>query len=171
MPTIVVLDGRTTNPGDNPWDPVRAHGDLTVYERTPDDKIVDRAKGAEIVLTNKTPLDAEISDWVATLDDDWLAQPFTFTSLVSPSPRSFRRGDWWVSTVTRTIVASDAECFKVNATVDARSHNAELYDDFFDAFALDFLKFVKDILEIALPHHLADYHFLRFVNRHSFTRL
>ncbi len=38
-------------------------------------------------------LDAEISDWVATLDDAWLAQPVTFTSLVSPNPRSFRRGD------------------------------------------------------------------------------
>jgi glycerate dehydrogenase len=67
MPTIVVLDGDTTNPGDNPWDPVRAHGELTVYDRTPEDSIVDRARGAEIVLTNKTPLTAEIMEQLPEL--------------------------------------------------------------------------------------------------------
>jgi len=32
---IVVLDGYTLNPGDNPWDAVEAFGGLTVYDRTP----------------------------------------------------------------------------------------------------------------------------------------
>ena len=54
---IVVLDGHTLNPGDNPWDPVAEFGRLEVYERTPDDQILERARGADIVLTNKTPLD------------------------------------------------------------------------------------------------------------------
>jgi len=54
---IVVLDGHTLNPGDNSWDPVAAQGELTVYDRTPSHLIVERAAGAEIVLTNKTPLD------------------------------------------------------------------------------------------------------------------
>ena len=31
---IVVLDGFTLNPGDNPWTDVAALGDLTVHERT-----------------------------------------------------------------------------------------------------------------------------------------
>jgi len=31
-------------------------GSLTVYDRTPEDEVVERAKGTEIVLTNKTPL-------------------------------------------------------------------------------------------------------------------
>jgi len=53
---IVVLDGWTLNPGDNPWDEVAALGDLTVYDRTDPEEIVNRAAGAEIVLTNKTPL-------------------------------------------------------------------------------------------------------------------
>jgi glycerate dehydrogenase len=56
---IVVLDGYTLNPGDNPWDGVSKLGALTVHDRTPTDKIVDRAKDAEIILTNKTPLSAE----------------------------------------------------------------------------------------------------------------
>ncbi len=53
---IVVLDGHTLNPGDNPWDDVAALGELTVYDRTPAEQVVERAAGAEIVLTNKTPL-------------------------------------------------------------------------------------------------------------------
>lgn len=55
---IVVLDGFTLNPGDNPWTGVEAQGELTIYDRTPADKIVERCAGAEIVLTNKTPLSA-----------------------------------------------------------------------------------------------------------------
>lgn len=57
---IVVLDGFTLNPGDNPWDPVTELGDLTVYDRTPPHLVVDRAADAEIVLTNKTRLDATV---------------------------------------------------------------------------------------------------------------
>lgn len=53
---IVVLDGWTLNPGDNPWDEVAESGDLTVYDRTDPEDIVSRTAGAEIVLTNKTPL-------------------------------------------------------------------------------------------------------------------
>ncbi len=56
---IVVLDGYTLNPGDNPWTEVEKLGEFTVYDRTPADKIIERAQGAEIVLTNKTPLSRE----------------------------------------------------------------------------------------------------------------
>jgi glycerate dehydrogenase len=55
---LVVLDGYTLNPGDNPWDALAQLGELTVYDRTPPDQIVARAKPAEIVLTNKTALAA-----------------------------------------------------------------------------------------------------------------
>jgi glycerate dehydrogenase len=56
---IVVLDGYTMNPGDNPWTAVAALGELVVYDRTPADQILERAAGADIILTNKTPLSAE----------------------------------------------------------------------------------------------------------------
>jgi glycerate dehydrogenase len=55
---LVVLDGHTLNPGDNPWDDLARLGDLTVYDRTSRDQIAARARAAEIVLTNKTVLDA-----------------------------------------------------------------------------------------------------------------
>ena len=52
---LVALDGKTLNPGDNPWTPLERFGTLEVYERTPDDQIVERCAGAAIVLTNKVP--------------------------------------------------------------------------------------------------------------------
>jgi len=56
---IVVLDGHTLNPGDNPWDDVAKLGELVVHERSEAGQIVERARGAKVVLTNKTPISAE----------------------------------------------------------------------------------------------------------------
>lgn len=56
---IVVLDGYTLNPGDNPWDPLAALGELTVYDRTEPEKVLERSRGAEILITNKVRLNAE----------------------------------------------------------------------------------------------------------------
>lgn len=56
---ITVLDGHTLNPGDNPWTPVEKLGEFTVHDRTPPELIVERAKDADIILTNKCPLSAE----------------------------------------------------------------------------------------------------------------
>ncbi|QYK08310.1 D-2-hydroxyacid dehydrogenase [Shewanella mangrovisoli] len=55
---IVVLDGETLNPGDLTWQAVSALGDFSCFARTPSTEIIPRAQNAEIVLTNKTPLDA-----------------------------------------------------------------------------------------------------------------
>ena len=57
---IVVLDGYTTNPGDCSWDTVAEFGNLEVYDRSSVQEIQERAANAEVVLTNKTPLSAEI---------------------------------------------------------------------------------------------------------------
>jgi glycerate dehydrogenase len=59
QPRLVVLDGYTFNPGDNPWTEVAAQGTLEVFERSEGDDILVRARDADIVLTNKTPLNAE----------------------------------------------------------------------------------------------------------------
>lgn len=56
-PNIVILDGYTINPGDNPWTPVEALGACTIYDRTPPELRVERAKDAEIILTSKVKLD------------------------------------------------------------------------------------------------------------------
>ena len=51
---IVVLDGYTLNPGDLSWEALAALGNLTVYDRTLPEQVVERAAKAEVVLTNKT---------------------------------------------------------------------------------------------------------------------
>lgn len=56
---IVVLDGYTLNPGDLTWDGFKKFGEIEVHDRTPAEKVVERAKGAQFVLTNKTPLSGE----------------------------------------------------------------------------------------------------------------
>lgn len=59
---IVNLDGYTTNPGDLSWDGIKRFGDYTVYDRTPADKVIERAKGANILIINKTVVTREILD-------------------------------------------------------------------------------------------------------------
>lgn len=49
----VILDAKALNPGDLSWDDFKTLGELVVYEKTAPDEVVERAKGAEIVITNK----------------------------------------------------------------------------------------------------------------------
>lgn len=60
MKKIVVLDGYAANPGDISWETLKALGELTVYDRTAPEEVITRAAGAEIVLTNKVVLSAEV---------------------------------------------------------------------------------------------------------------
>ena len=57
---IVILDAYTVNPSDLTWHPLDDMGELIVYDRTLPEQVVERCKGAEVVLTNKVVLDAEI---------------------------------------------------------------------------------------------------------------
>ena len=59
-PAIIVLDGFTTNPGDLSWEPITSLGHCTVWDRTIPADVMSRIGDAEIVLTNKTPLRAEV---------------------------------------------------------------------------------------------------------------
>lgn len=56
---ICILDGYSLNPGDLDWSPVERLGDVTLFDRTPAYKIVERAADADIVLTNKVPFSAD----------------------------------------------------------------------------------------------------------------
>lgn len=56
---IVVLDGYTVNPGDNPWDALAQLGELTLYDRTPPEHLLSRAHDADVLLVNKVPLTAQ----------------------------------------------------------------------------------------------------------------
>lgn len=64
---IVELDGYAANPGDISWEPwkriIAPDGtkcEFTVYDRTPAELVVERAKNAEIAITNKVVFSDEV---------------------------------------------------------------------------------------------------------------
>ena len=57
---IVMLDSYTTNPGDLSWDAFESLGEFTAYDYTPASQTVERAKEADIVITNKTILPRQV---------------------------------------------------------------------------------------------------------------
>ncbi len=56
---IVILDGHALNPGDLGWDALRALGELEVFDRTPENEVVSRAREADVLLITRTPLSAQ----------------------------------------------------------------------------------------------------------------
>lgn len=57
---IVVLDGKTTNPGDISWEPLEKLGNLTVYDDTPPEQLISRAKDAQAIVLNRCKLTEEV---------------------------------------------------------------------------------------------------------------
>ena len=53
---IVFLDAFTANPGDLSWSAFEALGHCTIHDRTPSAETIERAKDAEVVITNKAVL-------------------------------------------------------------------------------------------------------------------
>jgi glycerate dehydrogenase len=56
---IVVLDSFTTDQGTDCWQALRTLGTVEVHARTPVNDVVTRARGAEVVLTNKAIVNAD----------------------------------------------------------------------------------------------------------------
>lgn len=59
---IVVLDGYVLCPGDLDFSALCELGDVTVYDRTPQEEIISRIAGAQAVITNKAPITAAVMD-------------------------------------------------------------------------------------------------------------
>lgn len=58
----VVLDGYTLNPGDLNWEPLEKVCDITIYEKTASDEVVERCKNCELVFTNKVKFTKDVID-------------------------------------------------------------------------------------------------------------
>lgn len=59
---IVILDAYTTNPGDLSWEIFNEFGEVTAYDYTPEDLIIERCRDAEIVIDNKVVFTKETLD-------------------------------------------------------------------------------------------------------------
>ncbi len=66
-PNIVILDAYVANPGDISWNPISDLGELTRYDRSSNDEVVERAKDADVVIVNKTRLTQEHIDQLPNL--------------------------------------------------------------------------------------------------------
>lgn len=64
---IVELDGYAANPGDLSWDGLRQLGELTVYDRTAPEEVLERARGAQVILTNKVVITGELMEQLPEL--------------------------------------------------------------------------------------------------------
>ena len=64
---IVELDGYAANPGDLSWDGLRQLGELTVYDRTAPEEVLERARGAQAILTNKVVITGELMEQLPEL--------------------------------------------------------------------------------------------------------
>ena len=53
---IIILDGYALNPGDLSYDCLRQFGELTIYDRTAPEEVIERAKDADALLINKVVL-------------------------------------------------------------------------------------------------------------------
>ena len=59
---IVILDGSAANPGDITWKALENLGEVTAYDITSKDQLIERMQGAEVAITNKTVFDKEVFD-------------------------------------------------------------------------------------------------------------
>ena len=57
---IVILDGKTTNPGDITWEPLEALGSVTYYDNTPAELVTERAKNADAIIMNRIVMSREV---------------------------------------------------------------------------------------------------------------
>lgn len=64
---IVVTDGYALNPGDLSWEGLEQFGDVTVYDRTPPELVVERLRDADAMITNKVPVSAELLEQLPNL--------------------------------------------------------------------------------------------------------
>jgi glycerate dehydrogenase len=53
---IVVLDGSTLASDDNPWTALEALGEVMIFDQTPPELIVERSRGAQVLIVNKVVL-------------------------------------------------------------------------------------------------------------------
>jgi glycerate dehydrogenase len=55
---IVVLDGRTLSADDNPWTALYDLGEVEIYDRSSEEEVLTRSRGAAVLIVNKAPVRA-----------------------------------------------------------------------------------------------------------------
>ena len=64
---IVVLDGFAMNPGDLSWENLNEIGECVIFDRTRPEEVLERAMGADVLITNKVSITKEHIDKLSSL--------------------------------------------------------------------------------------------------------
>ncbi len=64
---IVILEAFHSNPGDQSWSAIEALGNLTIYEKSSQEQLLQRAKDADILITNKLLVTKDVLDQLPKL--------------------------------------------------------------------------------------------------------
>ena len=60
MIKLTILDGHAVNPGDLPWDFLKKYADITIYERTPQEQVIERIGNSDAIFLNKIQITKDI---------------------------------------------------------------------------------------------------------------
>ena len=84
---IVILDGSAANPGDITWGALEDLGEVTAYDTTSKEQLIERMQGAEAAITNKTVFDRD----ALTLNISAFSRPAITLSILRPQESTA----WW----------------------------------------------------------------------------
>lgn len=59
---ITIIDGYTVNPNDLSWESINQLGNLSCYDRTSPDKLLERCENANVIITKNVFISAELMD-------------------------------------------------------------------------------------------------------------
>ena len=122
---IVVLDGYTLNPGDISWDSISALGSFTVHDRTSAEDVLEHARSADIILTNKCPLTHETLNQLSNLKYiSVLATGFNIVDVQAARTRNIPVSN--VPEYSTDSVAQHVFAFILNHCQHAQSHSDEI---------------------------------------------
>ena len=126
MKKIVVLDGYAMNPGDLSFAGLEALGDCTVYDFTCPEEVIPRAQDAEMVLTNKTRLTAEMIAAMPKLEYiGVLATGYNNVDIEAARQRGIVVAN--VPAYSTASVAQLAFAHILNITMQVQHHSEEVY--------------------------------------------
>jgi len=144
---IVVLDGFTLNPGDLSWEGLDALGQCTVYDRTPEELVIERAAGAQIVLTNKTVLSADTLSALPVLRYiSVLATGYNVVDLEAAAERGIAVSN--VPAYATESVAQMVFAHLLNLTQDVGGHSRGVREGRWSSCA-DFCYWDRPLIELA----------------------
>lgn len=144
---IVDLDAHAVNPGDLSWEQFENFGELIIYERTPQEEVVNRAKDADAILINKIKITSEILEQLPKLRYiGELATGYNNIDLVAASQRNIVVSN--IPAYSTMSVAQHAFALLLNVT-NSVSHYAKESRSGVWSHCPDFCYWNTPLLELA----------------------